>query len=184
MGRPREFDTDAAIEGAMTIFWRQGYKATNLPDLLEAMGLTRGSFYKAFGDKESVYLHALDHYDRVAISRGVAMLDGCQMETASDCLSQLFASAKDARQGCFLCNAIVELAPTHPEVASKAVAMTGRLRAAIQSVLERHGVDRQAEETADLVLHLYFGHQALGKAQASQDSWRHHLALLLGEGAA
>ena len=69
MGRPREFDPDTAIAGAMQIFWRQGYKATNLPDLLAAMGLTRGSFYKAYGDKQAVFLEALDHYDREVVSR-------------------------------------------------------------------------------------------------------------------
>ena len=48
MARPRAFDEDVALDGAMHIFWRQGYGATNLPDLLNAMGLTRGSFYKAY----------------------------------------------------------------------------------------------------------------------------------------
>ncbi|MFK7941213.1 MAG: TetR/AcrR family transcriptional regulator [Roseovarius sp.] len=180
MGRPREFDADTALDGAMNVFWRQGFKATNLPDLLTAMGLTRGSFYKAFGDKESVYLQALDRYDRTTISAGVEMLETCELDTASACLSQLFAGAKDARRGCFLCNAIVELAPDHPKVADKARLMTDRLRGAIQSVLTRHGMAAPGQSTADLILHLYFGHQALGKAGKSRDDWHGHLAMLLG----
>ena len=74
MARPREFEMDEALEGAMQIFWRQGYGATNLPDLLKAMGLTRGSFYKAFGDKRSVYLEALKRYDENNISAAVQLL--------------------------------------------------------------------------------------------------------------
>ena len=35
MARPKEFDTDAALEKAMELFWLQGYQATTLPDLAE-----------------------------------------------------------------------------------------------------------------------------------------------------
>ena len=74
MARPREFNADDALNGAMEIFWRQGYKATNLPDLLSAMGLTRGSFYKAFHDKRAVYLDVLDLYDESVVQGAVDML--------------------------------------------------------------------------------------------------------------
>ncbi len=73
MARPREFDIEEAVEGAMQIFWRQGYGATNLPDLLTAMGLTRGSFYKAFKDKRAVYLAALQRYDEQVIGGAVSL---------------------------------------------------------------------------------------------------------------
>src|SRR5260370_37523240 len=61
-GRPREFDTDAAIERAMGVFWSSGYCGTSLPDLLEATNLSRGSLYAAFGDKHGLFLRALDRY--------------------------------------------------------------------------------------------------------------------------
>lgn len=184
MGRPREFDTDTALEGAMDVFWRQGYKATNLPDLLKAMGLTRGSFYKAFHDKEAVYLQALDHYDRLTISRGVEMLGTCDLGSASACLAQLFAGSGDPQRGCFLCNAIVELAPHHPEVAKRTREMTQRLRGAIADVLTRYGVAEPQDGTADVILHLYFGHQALGKAGTTRRDWHGHLASILKEAVA
>jgi TetR/AcrR family transcriptional regulator, transcriptional repressor for nem operon len=50
-GRPGSFDTEAAIEHAMGVFWSRGYNATALPDLLRATKLSRGSLYAAFGDK-------------------------------------------------------------------------------------------------------------------------------------
>lgn len=181
MARPREFDPDTALTGAMDIFWRQGYKATNLPDLLDAMGLTRGSFYKAFTDKEAVYLQALDHYDRVTISSGVEMLGACDLGSASACLAQLFAGSADPSKGCFLCNAIVELAPHHPAVAKRTQEMTTRLRGAIHNVLMRYGGEAVSEDTADLILHLYFGHQALGKAGKARQDWEQHLAGMLNE---
>src|ERR1700749_457432 len=61
-GRPREYDTEAAVERAMQVFWSRGYHATALPDLLRATKLSRGSLYAAFGDKHALFLRALDRY--------------------------------------------------------------------------------------------------------------------------
>src|SRR3954454_20321978 len=68
-GRPRGFDTEAAVERAMNVFWSRGYHATALPDLLRATGLSRGSLYAAFGDKHSLFLRALDRYIADALTR-------------------------------------------------------------------------------------------------------------------
>jgi AcrR family transcriptional regulator len=62
LGRPREFDTDAALESAMRVFWRKGYEGTSLSDLTDAMGINRPSLYAAFGNKEAVFRKALDRY--------------------------------------------------------------------------------------------------------------------------
>ena len=61
-GRPRSFDRDAALERAMQVFWRKGYEATSVSDLTRAMGINPPSLYAAFGDKESLYLAALERY--------------------------------------------------------------------------------------------------------------------------
>jgi len=64
IGRPREFDTETAITQAMRLFWRKGYEGTSLSDLTEELGVTRPSLYAAFGNKEALFLKALDRYDR------------------------------------------------------------------------------------------------------------------------
>ena len=182
MGRPREFEMDAALKGAMDVFWRQGYAATNLPDLLSATGLTRGSFYKAFRDKESLYLATLDHYDRDVVSAAVAVLENCEADTASGCLALLFAGASEPGRGCFICNAMVELGPVRPEVAKRTNRMAARLQQAIEEVLVRFGQAAgrgDAREKANLILHLYFGHQALGKTITVRHDWMHRLADIL-----
>ncbi|MGH9889647.1 MAG: helix-turn-helix domain-containing protein, partial [bacterium] len=54
-GRPRLFDADAALEGAMRLFWSRGFAATSLDDLAHAMDMNRPSMANAFGDKEAIY---------------------------------------------------------------------------------------------------------------------------------
>ncbi|MEK6263024.1 MAG: TetR/AcrR family transcriptional regulator [Planctomycetota bacterium] len=61
-GRPREFDVTKALDRALKVFWRKGYAGTSLPDLTKAMGINRPSLYAAFGNKEELFLRALDRY--------------------------------------------------------------------------------------------------------------------------
>ena len=74
MGRPREFDVDDALDRAMRVFWAKGYQGASLDDLLAAMGIGRGSLYKAFGDKRSLYLAALQRYDAEIVDHAVRCL--------------------------------------------------------------------------------------------------------------
>jgi AcrR family transcriptional regulator len=62
LGRPRAFDVEKALHRAMQVFWRKGYLGTSLSDLTDAMGINRPSLYAAFGNKESLFRKALDHY--------------------------------------------------------------------------------------------------------------------------
>jgi AcrR family transcriptional regulator len=62
IGRPREFDRDAALEAAMLLFWRKGFAATSMNDLCDTMGVRSPSLYAAFGSKEELYLEAMEHY--------------------------------------------------------------------------------------------------------------------------
>lgn len=61
-GRPRGFDTDAALDRAVEVFWRQGYEGASLTDLTEAMGINRTSMYAAFGNKEDLFRRAVARY--------------------------------------------------------------------------------------------------------------------------
>lgn len=63
-GRPREFDTDAALDKALEVFKQKGYEGTSLPDLTNAMGISRPSLYAAFGNKEELFQKALDRYNQ------------------------------------------------------------------------------------------------------------------------
>jgi TetR/AcrR family transcriptional repressor of nem operon len=61
-GRPRAFDTQQALERARDLFWSRGYAATSIQDLVDELGVQRGSIYAAFGDKHDLYLKAVALY--------------------------------------------------------------------------------------------------------------------------
>ena len=63
-GRPRAFDREAALEQAMEVFWSKGYEAASISDLTGAMGVSPPSLYAAFGDKERLFLEAVERYQR------------------------------------------------------------------------------------------------------------------------
>jgi AcrR family transcriptional regulator len=65
-GRPRSFDADAALDVALRLFWRHGYEGTSIAVLAQAIGVTVPSLYAAFGNKESLFLRAVEHYGRYA----------------------------------------------------------------------------------------------------------------------
>src|SRR6185369_14964182 len=61
-GRPRAFDREAALAAAMEVFWAKGFESTTISDLTQAMGINPPSLYSAFGDKEKLFLEAMERY--------------------------------------------------------------------------------------------------------------------------
>jgi AcrR family transcriptional regulator len=63
-GRPREFDTEQALDAALALFWRRGYEGTSLSALTRAIGVTPTSLYAAFGNKEQLFKRVVERYLR------------------------------------------------------------------------------------------------------------------------
>ena len=59
MARPREFDEEV-LRRALHLFWDRGYEGASRSDLVDGMGLTKSSLYRAFGSKEGLFRRALE----------------------------------------------------------------------------------------------------------------------------
>lgn len=116
-GRPRAFDEKAVLDAALQVFWRQGYEATSIDDLTAAMGLSRSSFYGAFGSKQAVLEAALSGYSKSALARLKDIVQGNSEDPLAAALDAL-ADPNGGTKGCLLVNCITELAPHHPEIAA------------------------------------------------------------------
>ena len=77
MARPREFDEGAVLDAAALCFWKQGYEATSVRDLVARTGITAASLYNAFGDKRGLYQKALDHYVEASVADKSAAAKRC-----------------------------------------------------------------------------------------------------------
>lgn len=121
MARPREFQTEDALEKAMQVFWTYGYEDASLPNLLDGMGLTRGSLYKAFKDKKNLFLLVLDRYETAAVDGAVHLLTDVEIKDGAQRITTLFSGivrAADAadHRGCLLCTAAAGSAVDDPEI--------------------------------------------------------------------
>jgi len=89
-GRPREFDTEKALDAALMLFWRHGYEGTSLSALTRAMRISTPSLYAAFGSKETLFRKALDRY----VQKPASYLPNALKEpTARRAVEQLFRGA-------------------------------------------------------------------------------------------
>lgn len=75
MAPRRGFTDEAVAEAAMRVFWAQGYRATSIDDLARAAGIRKGSLHHAFGNKEDLFLLALDRYAKDLSERLNGALD-------------------------------------------------------------------------------------------------------------
>lgn len=175
MGRPREFDIGQAVDRAMNVFWAKGYEASSLQDLLAAMGIARGSLYKAFQDKRSIYLAALELYDATVVQQAVEMLRNAELGDGARRVRMLFEAAvraiaeRNDRRGCLLCNAAVDQAPVDAEIRARVLAMMKRLDRAIGLALKdsrragRWSTHRRSRAATALV-NAYLGLRVLARS--------------------
>jgi TetR/AcrR family transcriptional regulator, transcriptional repressor for nem operon len=134
MGRPRQFDVDAALDRATELFWQRGYEGTSVQDLVDALGVNRASLYATFGDKARLFESVLDRYQGwVGDSVGRALAPpaaGAQAVRAYFAALIPQATRKSGARGCLLLNTVTGGA-TAP------VELQERVRAAVEATTEK-----------------------------------------------
>lgn len=156
MTRPAEFDRNNALNKALTLFWRKGYQATSLADLLLAMDIGRSSFYAAFTDKRTLYVTCMDLF----AARVMDMLEHDRKHKPPvDVLQGFFegrlAGARRARSdwGCMLVNSVLEMAGVDEALVAHASNHLVALERFFQACLKDAGASNsQAEELAAMLM--------------------------------
>ena len=155
MGRPREFDTDAALEKAMRLFWAKSYEGTSVADLTKTLGISRPSLYAAFGDKESLFRAALERYAAGPASYAAAAL---VQPTARDVAEQLLRGAADLQAsssnpgGCLTVNGAIaasdEGEPVRQTLNVHRTAGVALLRRRFEQAKAEHDLSRDSDPAA------------------------------------
>jgi TetR/AcrR family transcriptional repressor of nem operon len=173
MARPREFDIEEAALRAMAVFWEHGYDATTTEQLLNGMRLTRGSLYKAFGDKKALFLRALDLYDAQEVDKAVTVLTQSGLDGAERIMA-LFNSITAAvqsgdRMGCLLCSTLSGLSANDPEIAPKLQASTAKMHQAFDTALKDSHVAEFPASYARLLMTQYVGLRVLSRTSVAAE---------------
>jgi TetR/AcrR family transcriptional repressor of nem operon len=153
MARPREFDSNTALESAMHVFWAKGYEATSLDDLCEATGLGRSSLYAAFGDKRGLYLSALDRYEETGVHRIAAALARPPIRKAVAAFVGRIIDdivAGPGRRGCFIGNCAAELVRGDRTAATRVRRSLDRLEATFRDALAHARSRGEIAATSDV----------------------------------
>ncbi len=193
MGRTKEFDPDAALQSALELFWRCGYEATSMADLVEHLGIGRASIYATFGSKHELYLKAMDRY---AETRDPALLvelsqPGPALPAVRAMVRRFAAEAaspEDRLNGCFITNTAAELAPHDPAAARRVEISWEHVETPLHAALVRAQTqgelseDRDPRALARMLFVLLQGVRVVGKASNDparvRDAAEQALALL------
>ena len=112
MARPKAYDLPSVLTSAMHLFRRRGYAASSIKDLERATGLTPGSIYNGFGDKDGLFRAAVAHHNATVlqplIDAHLAGKPGGLTGLRAFLLAQV-ADPDGDRAGGLLTNASVEL---------------------------------------------------------------------------
>lgn len=171
VARPLEFDRDKARDRALLLFWRRGYQAATLADLLEAMRIGRGSFYAAFGDKRTLFLECLD---RFAERTQEVFRQARAGRPPVDALQYFFErhlvgpGRGAATWGCLLVNTVLETAGVDEELCARASTHLGAMQAAFGRCLCDAGCSpKRADELASMLMLLNEGVRVASRRRVS-----------------
>lgn len=182
MGRVMEFDRETVLDRASELFWRLGYEVVTVQDLESATGLGRGSLYNAFGDKEGLFMAALDRYVAKYGSAPFRHLSGRDVakgiRAMLDAIIERMSDPKNPR-GCLLTNASLGFGTGSSRIDANVSSKIRAMEDVLEEAITRARDDGQIPADADpkqlarfycaIAQSLGVTHKALGDAAALRD---------------
>jgi len=173
MGRPRNFDENAALDAAIDVFSRYGYEGASLDQLTEAMGINRPSLYGAFGDKADLFEKAVARYAEGPGRAGVAAIEAApDLDTAiRDFFGVVQANScmRNRPPGCLVACVLGEATGLDPRWRDMALRLSRESERRIAAAFARFLPDTKAALLANLTQTLGIGLAAAAKAGLSTD---------------
>ena len=151
-GRPKIFDEREVVEKAVDVFWTKGYETASADELLEAMGIGKGSFYLAFkGGKKELYEKSLrqyaDRFDKqllydLSVSKDpIRLIKDFFMALADDPKSKQM-------KGCYIGNALVQLSDGDADTKQIASELLGSVEGIFTDVIRKAQEEKRLKNKA------------------------------------
>jgi TetR/AcrR family transcriptional repressor of nem operon len=162
------------IETTAPIFNTKGYEGTSMSDITEATGLTKGSIYGNFENKEEVALAAFDYNHAIikkTITDKIAQADSYhdKLMVYATVYHSFTRRSGFIKGGCPILNTAIEADDTNPLLCAKAANAIQSWRNAIMNLIKagvasgefKHGLDH--EQTALSIIALIEGGVMISK---------------------
>lgn len=160
-GRPKNFDESAVVEKATKVFMDKCYDAASADELLEAMGIGKGSFYHAFqGGKQELYQRSLQQFSEQFSQKLETAI--ANAPNGIDVIKNYFYFIAEGgkatkNRGCYMGNALVQLSDKDSSTREIAAKLLGRLQEIFTATIRKAQAEGQLTTTEDpelLGLHL------------------------------
>jgi|GEM_PF-415232 len=149
------------IECAAELFFKQGYNATGINDILKITELPKGSFYFHFDSKKALAIEVNSYFEKNLSEWILERAEGRNWEEfMTDLVNDMIKGAEDGIYfGCPLTTLGQELAFYEPEIAKYYADSLKKLIYVFTSVLERSGIPKDKTSTiANRVFAMYEGY--------------------------
>lgn len=156
MARTKDFDENEVLTKAIQLFWYKGYNATSMQDLVDALGISRSSLYDTYTDKHTLFLKALESYQRAGNAKINEIVE--QSVSAKDTVVKLMELATNElvvdkqQKGCFMVNAEVEVAPHDQEVSKLVCQNEQQMETAFLQVIKKGQESGEIKNTQDALI--------------------------------
>ena len=104
-GRPKGFIPDEALDRAVEMFWEHGFEGVDVDRIARAVNVTKPALYRAFGDKSTLLLRAVERYALIyGAPKMAAFLAEPDIHKAvtAFCVATVNTATGDARSDCML----------------------------------------------------------------------------------
>lgn len=188
MARPVQIDRSKALRAARDIFWRQGFTATSMSQLLNAMDIGSGSFYAAFGSKPELFAQVIEKYQTWSAAQWERIRTSRQgLDAISEFLNATVVdvSDKNRRKGCLLVNSILELegvdTELHQQLVGKFNDLEQRLSVCLQEAKDSGTLreDLGVAEGVEYLMTNIYGLRVASRASLSRAEARQRVQLLI-----
>jgi TetR/AcrR family transcriptional regulator, transcriptional repressor for nem operon len=187
MPRPTSQTADSIVDASMGHFWRRGYHATSMDELVGAIGASRHAIYTSVGGKHEIYRRSFAAYQRLVVSPAFASVEqsGAGLDAIEDFFEYQIAAAEAdglPGPGCLVANATTETAPHDPNIGHEVAVHHARLKAGFTNALKSEGSllsQSEIESLADFLVMSAQGLWSMSRIATSAAPLRAHVATLL-----
>ncbi|MEM9362453.1 MAG: TetR/AcrR family transcriptional regulator [Bacteroidota bacterium] len=189
MPRTKQFDEKEVLNKAVELFWKKGFHATSMQDLVSHLGINRASLYDTFGGKEELFKKAFQEYRNSSSDTVKRLLTGESSVKVG--FEKLFDFAiqetvnDESRKGCFVVNTTTELIPGDESIQSILCENLENgaemFASVIQDGIDRGEIDgsKNAKDIGLMLFTFYNGFRVVSKIDANPENLQSMVATAL-----